>query len=99
MSARGASISGRGAEWSDGQRDVDKGQQQLRKSADRAADGEQDLRKARDAVAKAEQRIQQAQADQLAAQQRIAAGTAQMSRAETEYTTIRQQPSVVQPQR
>jgi hypothetical protein len=97
ISARGDAISGRGDAWNNGQRDVQAGQKALQKSADRAADGEEELRRARDAAAKAERKIQMAQTDRLAAEQRIGAGQAEMSRAEADYTAIRNQPSVLQP--
>lgn len=98
MSARGDSISGRGEAWSDGQRDVLKGQKAQQKQADRAARAERDLRKARDKTAKAERELQAAQKAQVDAQQQINAGTTQMQRAETEYGDIRNRPSAIPPQ-
>ncbi|WP_164155462.1 hypothetical protein [Sandarakinorhabdus rubra] len=98
MSARGESIAGRGAAWSDGQRDVEQGGERLRKSDARIADAERDLRRASDAMAKAERQIATAQAARLAAAEQVAAGTAQMRRAEADYGDIRQLPSAMDPQ-
>jgi septal ring factor EnvC (AmiA/AmiB activator) len=95
ISARGESIVGRGAAWSDGQRDVQNGEKLLKKNANRAANAERDLRDARQDAAKAERKLQQAQNDQTAAQQQIAAGQAQMARAEAEYRDIRQRPPAI----
>lgn len=97
MSARGDSIAGRGAEWSDGQRDVRKGEQMLAKSADKAADGQKDLRKAQERARDAENQIRTAQADRQTAERLVADGMAQMRRAEADYATIRGQSSVVLP--
>jgi translation initiation factor 2B subunit (eIF-2B alpha/beta/delta family) len=98
MAARGSSITAQGADWSSGQRDVQKGQKQMRQAAERSADAEKALRKASAAMAKAEQQIQTAQSDQLAAEQLVASGKARMVQAEADYGVIRTQPSALQPQ-
>lgn len=95
MSARGASIAGRGEAWSSGQRDVTKGQQLINKSTDRLSSGEKDLRKAQERVTKAQRDIQTAQSDRVAGERLVSDGMAQMQRAEADYSNIRTQPSAV----
>lgn len=95
MSARGASIAGRGEAWTGGQRDVAKGQQLIDKSAGRLTNGEKDLRKAQERVTRAQRDIQTAQADRVAGERLVSDGMAQMRRAEADYTDIRTQPSAV----
>lgn len=95
MSARGDSIAGRGAAWSDGQRDMQKGQKALDKSAKRTADAQRDLQRAQGDITKAQRKIEDEAAARVAAEQLMANGTAQMSRAEADYGAIRSQPSVL----
>jgi hypothetical protein len=97
ISARGAAISGRGKAWSDGQRDVQKGQRLIAKSMSRANDADKKLKRARESAAKAERQSQDAQSDRAQGERMISDGTAKMQQAETDYTGIRNGPSAVTP--
>jgi len=98
MSARGAVISGRGEAWTDGQRDVRKGQRLVERSTSRLTDGEKKLKRANDAVTAAERQIQSGQSEKTHGEQMISQGTEQMRQAEAAYAAIRNGPSAVAPQ-
>lgn len=97
ISARGDSIAGRGAEWTEGQRDLQKGQRLVSQSDSRAADAEKRLQRAHDAVAKAERQIEVARADRSSGERMIAGGSARMQQAEAAYESIRSSPSAITP--
>ena len=67
MSARGETIAGRGAAWTQGQREIAKGEKLVSKSASNTASAEKRLERAQEAAMKAEQQILAAQADRASA--------------------------------
>ena len=97
ISERGGDISARGQSWSEGQSDQQKGEEMVKRSADRTADSERDLRKAHAAVTKAEQRIQTAQDDRISGEQLISSGTQKMQKAEADYAAIKAGPAAISP--
>lgn len=98
ISARGEAISARGQAWTDGQRDLQKGQKLVERGVDRTADGEKKLKRAQEAAAKAQLQIEQARAEQLKGEQLISAGNVQMQQAESAYAAIRSGPPAVSPE-
>ena len=62
LSERGSEIGAYGTAWSDGNKNVQKGQQSVEKSTRSLAEGERDLARARADLAKAEQQISDATA-------------------------------------
>lgn len=97
MSQRGDDIGAYGAAWSDGQKDVAKGQESVTRSAKTIAEAERDLARARADIAKAEQQINEAVAARADAEKQIADGTVKMARAEAEYAVTKAGPSAVTP--
>ena len=95
MSQRGDDIGAYGAAWSDGQKDVAKGQESVAKSANSIAEAERDLARARADIAKAEQQIADAIAAKANAEKQIEDGTVKMARAEAEYAVTKAGPSAV----
>jgi septal ring factor EnvC (AmiA/AmiB activator) len=97
LSERGSEIGAYGTAWSDGNKNVQKGEQSVEKSTRSLADGERDLTRARADVAKAEQQISDATAAKAVAQKRVEDGKLQMTRAEADYAATRAGPSAVTP--
>ena len=97
MSQRGDDIGAYGTAWSDGQKDVAKGQESVAKSTKSIAEAERDLARARADIAKAEQQISDAVAAKANAEKQIADGTVQMARSEAEYAVTKAGPSAVTP--
>lgn len=97
MSQRGDDIGAYGAAWSDGQKDVAKGQESVAKSTNSIAEAERDLARARADIAKAEQQIADAVAAKANAEKQIEDGTVQMARAEADYAVTKAGPSAVTP--
>jgi predicted kinase len=97
LSERGSEIGAYGTAWSDGHKNVQKGQQSVEKSTRSLAEGERDLARARADLAKAEQQISDATAAKAVAQKRIEDGKLQMTRAEADYAATRAGPSAVTP--
>lgn len=95
ISQRGGVIGDYGKAWSDGQGEVRQGQRMVEKGNKQSVDGEKQLARAREQVANAEARIRAAQADRSNGEQLIASGTAQMQRAEADYTAVRTGPPAV----
>ena len=95
MSARGETIAGRGAAWTQGQREIAEGEQLVSKSASNTASAEKRLERAQEAAMKAEQQILAAQADRASGERMIAGGTVRMREAEAAYSDIRSGPSAL----
>lgn len=95
MSQRGHEIGDYGSAWSDGQRDVTQGRRLVEKNSDSSVDAEKRLARARADVAKAEEQLRKAQLGRSDGERLIADGTAQMQRAESDYTAVRAGPPVV----
>jgi septal ring factor EnvC (AmiA/AmiB activator) len=97
MSQRGDDIGAYGTAWSDGQKDVAKGQESVAESTKSIAEAERDLARARADIAKAEQQIADAVAAKANAEKQIEDGTVQMARAEADYAVTKAGPSAVTP--
>ena len=95
ISQRGGEISTYGDAWTAGRHDLEQGQGLVDKSSKKAADGEKDLVRAREQVAKAEAQILAAQTDRANGEQLMTDGTAQMRRAEANYSAVRTGPPAI----
>lgn len=95
ISQRGHEIGDYGAAWSDGQRDVRQGRRLVEKNSDSSVDAEKRLARARADVAKAEEQLRKAQLGRSDGERLIADGTAQMQRAEADYTAVRAGPPAI----
>ena len=96
ISERGGAISAKGEAWTDGQRDLQKGQKLVQRSDARVADGQNKLLHAQQAAADAERQIQTAQVDRTSGEQIMAGGATRMKQAEADYAAIRNGPSAIE---
>ncbi len=89
ISQRGNEISGYGKSWTTGQQASAKGSRMIEKSSKDTAEAGKRLAHARDLAAEAQAQIQAAETDKAKGEQLIADGTAQMQRAEANYSAAR----------
>jgi hypothetical protein len=96
LSQRGGAISDYGASWTNGEKDFRQGQRLVERSGKDSSDAEKRLARAREQVASAEAQIRSAQVERSSGERMMADGTAQMQRAEADYTAVRTgQPVIV----
>ena len=93
ISERGAAIADYGDAWSSGQVSVDRGTRMVEVGTREAERARERMATARADITKEETKLREAEASRIAGQRLIADGTAQMRRAEDDYSTIRSGPA------
>ncbi|HSG56839.1 MAG TPA: hypothetical protein VLA45_15430 [Paracoccaceae bacterium] len=93
ISERGDAIADYGDAWTSGQQNVDRGTRMVEQSSDQAEQARNRIASARTDIAREEARLREADASRIAGVRLIADGTAQMRRAEEDYSAIRSGPA------
>ncbi|MCL6249611.1 hypothetical protein M3P36_00915 [Altererythrobacter sp. KTW20L] len=93
ISERGAAIADYGDAWSSGQDSVNRGTRMVEQGNRQAEQARSRIAKARTDLTREETRLREADASRIAGERLIADGTAQMRRAEEDYSSIRSGPA------